>query len=580
VSRSSHYIRPNESTARPSVIVFLACDSEIEENARGDRIERFVAARVCVYRRRDPDTGGPADVRTFGDAGQTLDFICSQAHARSRTLVVSSNPIRDLTLLDHVRELAGRGYAMADPVSSVRFTAISYKRGSASLVFISHHNIFHRSNRLPQDPAARVAEMYRQWCDLLAMLDEHDCGDFKLSLGSQAMAIFRHRFMQHPILIHGNEFVDRLERKSAAGACYQPQFAGSADPGAFYYVDVNAMYPHCMRSFVLPWRLAGFAGALPVRTLEDHMQHNLCVATVRLRTESPIYPCRFNNRTVFPIGEFWTTLTTPDLWNALEEDAVREVRQAAWYDGERLFVDFVDYWWKARRRYTSAGEKVKAGLCKSWMVALYGRWGARYHETVEEATTEPGEYGSGSLLDADTGEIRSYTILAGRMISRRRVGLAPDAFPAIMAHVAAHARNALFEYADRAGRDHVYVYLSDGMIVDQAGYDRLAGDLDDERLGALKCKLSAETLETRSDVEYVLGDRRWLSGVKRDAASVEDGVYVEHRAPNLNTLLKWSGPGEYLERKTTIRQSFSFRSGVVTDSGWIEPFRLPLPPAL
>lgn len=576
MTRSAHYIRPNQASRRPSCIVFLACDSDVEENARGDRIEHFRSACVAVWKRRSVCSSDTPDIRRFDDPGQVWDYLVSNVHLRSRTVVVSAHPIRELTLLDHLAHATERGFEMHDPVSTVRYTAISYRNKTCNLLFVSHHNVFHRSHRLPREAEAQVAAMWRCWMALLEMLDEHDCGDFKLSLGSQAMAIYRHRFIQHPILIHGDAYVDRLERKSATGACYQPQFAGSAPPGAFYYVDVNAMYPYCMRSFVLPWRLRGCSGALPLATLERHLQHHLCIATVRLKTDFSIYPHRMDGRTVFPVGEFTTTLTTPDLWNAIEERAIKEVQAAAWYDGEHLFDRFVDYWWSARREYAQRGERVKAGLCKSWMVAFYGRWGARYHETVEEGQAEPGEYGSGSLLDADTGEIRSYTVLGGKMISRRRIGLAPDAFPAIMAHVAAHGRNVLFEYARKAGLGHVYVYLSDGLIVDQIGFDRLQDDLDDDRLGALKCKIEAETLETRSDVEYVLGERHWLSGVKRDATRVEDGVLVEHRAPNLRTLLRWSEPSTYLERKTTIRQSFAFRSGVPQPDGWIAPFRLPL----
>ena len=413
------------------------------------------------------------------------------------------------------------------------------------------------------------------WRGLLAFLDEHDLGDFELSIGSQAFTIFRHRFLDHPIVIHADARADELERRACFGALYQPCFAGIAPCDNYYYLDTNAMYPWVMATRLLPWRLVGVAGRMPVNALARKLDRYLVVASVRVCTDEARYPTKHGGKTVYASGEFTTTLTTPDLQHAVRAGHISEVLAAAWYDGEILFSGFVNELWGLRRQYAAVGKNDLAKLIKAWMVALYGRWGVKRYEVRHETDCGPDEVGTGAFINAESGEQCEYYQLAGQMWTVRRGGESANSFPTIMAHIAAHGRNRLWRLREQAGARNTFVLLSDGLIVNQAGYERLASEIDVDRLGALKLKMSSDKLTTYSDVEFVLGDHNWTPGVPNNGVQVDDGVIVAQKEPRLGWQLQSKNAARYVVRQQVMQPQREFHCGVVGKDGWLIPLRLP-----
>jgi hypothetical protein len=569
--RFKHYLTENIGSRRPARLVFLDCDSTTEELTGGDVQEHFAAAYVRAIRRRKGYYQASDETRRFDSAAACWDYIEQQSGARTRVLVCSANPVRVLTLMDNCVELPARGWALETPTSSARFTAIAWKKQKRRLLFIAHGNIFPMHRLCETNATLRVEDMANTWLRYLALLDRIDAGDFHLSLGAQASSIYRHRFMMHPILLHCNKDADELETRATFGGIYQPYFYGTAPPGTYFYLDTNSMYPGVMRSKPLPWRLVSFTGMLPLGTLSDKLRTNAVIATVYLITDDPHYPVRVDNRTVYPVGEFTTSLTTPDLIYAIEHGHVRECYGAAWYDTADLFSAFVNYFWKTRREFEESGDMLMARWCKAMMVALYGRFGAHTYNTRAEGSSIFPADGADWLGSLDGEEARWYYSLAGKMWTSGKSGLHREAFPAIMAHIAAYGRERMLHLVDLAGKDNVFVMLSDGLIVNTAGYERLLGEIQPDTIGMLKLKLTGEDLEVYSDVEYRLAAHSWRPGVQPSAVEVDDGVFIEYRDTNLAGLARSGDVSSYVRRKTKISLARKVRTGTVTDSGRIVP---------
>jgi hypothetical protein len=574
VKRARHYLRRNVSSRRPSRLIFLDCDSDVERLDNGDERETFKSAAILTVRRRKHEyVSAPIAYKSSG-RDSIWAIIESQACKRARVLVVLPKPVRVLTLLDHVAELTARGWTLADPVSSSRFTAIAWRKDSRTLLFISHGNLFPMQRLTIGDAADTCQQMCATWLEYLRLLDEQDVGDFHLSLGAQAMGIFRHKFLQHPILIHADKRADELEVRACMGALYQPYWSGEAPKGEYFYLDTNAMYPAMMATHLYPWRLAGITGRCTPWLLRKRLGDYSVIATLTLRTGTPRYPARVDGRTIYPVGEFSTTLATPDLLNALRMNHIVGVHALAWYDRADLFSGFVKHFWRLRGDFNSHGKPLWAAWAKSMMVALYGRFGAHIFETRDEGPNPLDHDGADQMASLDNGEMRWYHTLSGRMWSSGRVGLHLDSFPAIMAHVAAYGRNRMFGLMDQAGWDNVFVVLSDGLIVNARGYKRLQREIQPRELGMLKLKLSGDELEIRSDVEFRLADHTWLPGVKRDALEIEDGVFVEHLDPNLAGAARLGDAEGYVRRASEVRLARQIRTGQVAASGAILPLRL------
>lgn len=581
MKRGKHYLRRNKTSRRPSRLVFLECDSRAENLDSGDIRETFAGAAAIAVRRRKAGYVAQQTASLFSEPGEVWTYIESQTSKHSRTVVASLKPVRALTLLNHIEHLQARGWTLDTPVSSPRFTAVAWRKDTRTLLFVGHSNLFPMVRTANNGAAHNVQTMCDTWLDYLKLLDEQDAGDFHLSLGAQALGIYRHKFLQHPILFHGDKRADELETRACFGAIYQPYFFGEAPDDAYYYLDTNAMYPWCMKAHKYPWRLSGVFGPCSLDVLRQKLEWADVIATVRVKTLTPIYPVRVGDRTVFPVGEFNTTLTTPDLLHAMQHRHIKEVYAISWYDRADLFSKFVAHFWRLRREFSEHGKPLWGSWAKAMMVSLYGRFGAHIFETRSEGDNPLYHDNCDQLASLDSDEVRWYHTLAGKMWSTSRAGLHRESFPAIMAHVAAYGRERMRTLMEIAGQDNVFVCVSDGLIVNQAGYDRLQHEIQPDELGCLKLKLSGERLVILSDVEFILNDHKWTPGVKAGAVEVSDGVFVEHLEPNFTTLARRGDTSEYVKRRSLVTLRRSLKTGRVTKSGRVEPLRVEAaPPSL
>jgi len=574
-ARLPHLITPGQRVTRPAALVFLAVETSPAPLPGGRTEHIFQAAAACYWRipdRRHKYQPHYLETNSISDVWAWLDSITRK---RSRILVISSDPVRDLTVLHHAAHLPALGYKLGRPVAAARTCILPYRRESRGLTFIAASNLVPFSPPTTTDLRTTVEAALEFWRAYLEMLGEHNLGPFRLTIGSQAFATYRHRFMTHPIYVHGRPRVDTLEARACYGGCYQPYYFGQAPDDDYYYLDTNAMYPWAMATFELPYRLVNDVGRLPLPTLAAKLERYCAVATVRVRTNQPVYPVKHKGHTVFPTGEFTTTLTTPDLAHALAHGHLVECYRAAWYRRGVLFRDFVTFMWDLRRQYQDQDQPGLAKLCKAWSVALYGKWGGRRYAVKDRGEWDERECGRGILVDADTGEQCQYNILAGRMWTTSRAGLSAHAFPAIMAHIAAHSRRHLFELHDLAGRENVYFAVGDGLIINRAGYERLVHLVEPETLGRLKLKNRSRSLAIYSDTEVAMGDMVKRPGVKAGSLQVEDGVFIEEGAPRLGSQLRSGDPHRYITWERTKRLKREITSGRVTQGGRVVPLELP-----
>ena len=301
------------------------------------------------------------------------------------------------------------------------------------------------------------------------------------------------------------------------------------------------------------------------------MAEHLCIATVELETDHQHYPVKVAGRTIFPVGRFTTTLTTPDLRHALDHGRILRVLEYAKYNGAHLFDSFVDDLWLRRRRYVEQEDPFRAKLLKLWMVTLYGAWGTWQHEHQLVDVGEGMPDNIDLIYDSKTGLAKEAVVLGGTMYSESKSGTTMNGFPAIMAHIAAYGRQRMWSLAANAGRGHVYFVLADGLIVDQIGYERLLSQIDAHDLGKLKESDDGRALTIHSDTELVLGDHVWRSGVPGNASEIEPGVFVADVEPHGAYGLHDAEDHCFSYTHRTYQLARQILTGNVTSNGWIEP---------
>ncbi|GAH24398.1 unnamed protein product, partial [marine sediment metagenome] len=189
-----------------------------------------------------------------------------------------------------------------------------------------------------------------------------------------AAYLFRH--YQNKIYIHNNEQAIELERDSYRGGRTECFYLGELKDGNYYIVDVNSLYPFVMRNNLYPVKYVKQTHKPTLPIISRFLKDKSVIARALVDTDEPVYAVR-RGRTIFPIGRFWVTLTTPELLYALEHNHLIKVERAVIYEQANIFKTYVDRFYKLRQEFKTAGVAEYEELCKKMLNSLYGKFGQK-----------------------------------------------------------------------------------------------------------------------------------------------------------------------------------------------------------
>ncbi|GAH70485.1 unnamed protein product, partial [marine sediment metagenome] len=223
-------------------------------------------------------------------------------------------------------------------------------------------------------------------------------------------------------------------------------------------LDVNSMYGYVMKEYQYPFNLRTTGRKLALKELPKILAHQCIIAEVLLNTPEPLFSVRHDNRLIFPVGSFRTTLTTEELKYAYEHGYIVECYKYAIYDRALLFGDYVNFFYDQRMKYQASGNKPFAAITKLFQNSLYGKFGQ--HNDEWSTLGEDTESKDFVMREYDAQrhcwvECRSIN---GRIEECTGKVLARHAMVAIPAHVTANARLFLMKRANIAGYGNYFLY--------------------------------------------------------------------------------------------------------------------------
>jgi len=291
-----------------------------------------------------------------------------------------------------------------------------------------------------------------------------------------------------------------------------------------------------MREYPVPRALVKVLVDVSPEYLSKLLEKYLVVADCIVETDEPIYAVHSRGYNIFPAGTFRVTLTTPEIKMAIVKNHLRAIGEVAIYEGEVLFKSFIDFFTPLRQQYKAAGDTARSSMCKLIRNSLYGKFGQRGYEQSVIGTAPLDKVAVRHWLDLDsTAECWDWTF-GGVVIRQEKKGEAKDSFPGIASHIAAYGRMVLQEYINVAGQRNVFYADTDSLIVNQAGYYNLMGDIDQVKLGYLKLEGESADLEILAKKSYVFGEKRVSKGIRKNAVQQEDGAWRQVHF----TSLKWA----------------------------------------
>lgn len=596
--RKEGYVTSATGTQRPGNVIFF--DTETTFNNIDDVTKKHsLKVGIGKYTRSvNKDYFKEQDKIIFKTPPDFWIWALSKHRSKTHLYITAHNIIYDMVIVDGFKTLDNKGYELQSFYSKGGVSVFRYKSEKGSLTLLDNLNLFPgklasygKKFNLPKltidfDNTSLKAliiycerdidimiRLWRNWC---LFLDEHNLGSFKCTLAATSFNAYRTKYLKHKIYIHNDEQALKQERLSYKGGRVEVFYKGYLNSGEYFYLDINSMYPYVMLKHKYPRSLAGSTKTPSINYLENRLKFYSVIIDVSLNTKVNPYPYRVNKFTAYPIGSFRTTLCTPEIIFALQNDHIDKIHSLYWYKRAPLFNQYVKDFYQLKLDYHKEGNTEFRTIAKLLLNTLYGKWGQMGFEQSLMGENKSEDISVEYGYDMIRKERFIINTINGQQFITYKTGESRYSFPAIASHVTAYGRMMLFELITLAGPHNCYYCDTDSLIVNRIGYENLVHLKDDNEIGKLALESKSGEVRINAPKDYVFGAFVKRKGVKKDAEEVGNGVFRQEQWSRFSGLVKDGNISEYTTRTIEKTLYRNIHSGVLSKSGWVSPFSLPL----
>lgn len=430
-------------------------------------------------------------------------------------------------------------------------------------------------------------------------------GNWQPTIASLAYSSYRHGFMNRVIVSHEHEETSKYEATAYYDGRVEPFYLGRVRDDSIicnnlgyegvhsaetsprppvYHVDVNSLYPFVMRGNRYPVECLCDNDGVPINWrptniewLLDRLKDYCCVATVCIKTDRPWYPHRRNGEVVYPTGEFWTVLCTPEVLMAAASGHLRLCSSAVLYSAWPIFDRWVDYWWERKSHCDSIGDHVGREMAKLMMNSLAGKLGQRnrYWQNTSRWPAEDA-WISWPTIDPETGAPVNLRSIGYQVQRQYTEGWAPHALVASAAHVNSYARVRMVEDVWSLPHRSVLYQSNDGLLLTQEGYDSLHADNQrvGPSLGQYRLCGVYDDAEIFGPRDYKLGGELRKSGLPRDRTELSERRWSVRRFESALALICRPPDGTVRVYDEVVSGHTSPHWDVRQNVGWNKPIHL------
>lgn len=357
---------------------------------------------------------------------------------------------------------------------------------------------------------------------LIRWQSDLDLGNFRYTLPSNAFNAFRHRFKKHNIIIHDHVDSKKLERQAYYGGQTEV-----FNPGRILHrvhlVDVSSLYPSVMQDNQFPIKLIDYIEKPNGDILCPQDENVAVIANANLETRTHAFPTKRGSKTVYEDGEFSTVLCQPEIGFARRNFLIKSIDKMAIYETAPIFTDFVNYFWEKRQRYELDGQLVWANLCKLFLNSISGKF-AQLTNSWKWLPDMLSEKPWRQWISASekTGIVDHFRAIGNHVQIKIQREDHPNSFCAISAFVTSFGRERMRILRTISGKQNVYYQGVDCLVINQLGYDNLsnAHEIAHRTLGKLRLVESADTFHACEKMDYEIGSRRVVAGLKKNAIQI------------------------------------------------------------
>jgi hypothetical protein len=349
---------------------------------------------------------------------------------------------------------------------------------------------------------------------------------------------------------------------------------GEAKGGPFTDIDMSMSYPRIAAECDVPVKLFAYDGKPSARVHEWAALHWILLCRVKVHTDVPVVPARHDDRTIWPVGDFETTLWQPELELLTRNGGTYEVLEQWRYNGAPALREWAQWSIDTCGDKHAPTTEVQRTFVKHQARAVIGRLGLRNSSWDVWGGNPYGWCGLTDLVDADEGVTRRMLHVGERTFvegSKRESG---SSLPQITGYIMAVARVRLWEAAVAAGIDQVLHLDTDSLIATARGTQRLLAAAQAGLPGSWRTKDTWRSLTVIGPRHYTSTSRRVVPGIPKAATEVEPGKYRGEIWQSLASMFSEGKPDSVrlIDRTWKVRKFDGRRPWV--DDGLAIPIRL------
>lgn len=601
IERKCHCLKREKTLAIPRHLLFFDVETKPEVLKNGSIKQRFKLGWACYYSRAFGRNLEQYEWYYFDDPVGFWQFVFAHTRPKRKLWVMSRNLVFDFTLVEGWRNLREHKYKLKFFHDSGSTSIISVRNKQASIVFLDIMNWFveslsktgsrigipklkidfdtcsdsYLSTYCKRDVEIEVENFKR----FIRFLQDNSIARLCYTRGSTAMAAYLFGHYSKRIWIHNNKEAIDLERDSYRGGRCECFYIGELKNEKYYIVDVNSLYPCVMRDKLYPVKYKRMVHNIRIDTLRGLVDRFSVVAKVLIDTDQAVYAVR-RKRTIFPVGRFWVTLTTPELKYALDHNHLVKIDTGVVYEQADIFRTYVDKFYAMRMKFRDSGVAEYEELCKKMLNSLYGKFGQKADEwtKIGDCPNEPDRVEL--LFQVGRSGVRQIRYMLGEIFELTGYYESFNSFPAIASQVSAFGRLYLWDLMIQAGRPNYFYCDTDSLIVNEVGLCNLKNKLDNKSLGGLKIVESMTSLTIKGLKDYCTPEKTVIKGIRKNAVELSPGIYQQEQWPSFRGLLNTGKVDDYTIKKITKIMHREYTKGHINLNGSVDPFVLAEPAEL
>jgi hypothetical protein len=544
--RQYHYVKHNATTRMPRRHIFM--DTEARSRRTGHGHVQSWRLAVANFTAAEKGRKPSAVTRAFRDPQALWEAVSEHCRPRSRTVLWAHSLGYDVRISEAFEILPRLGWHLIGHNLVNRGTWLQWRRDGTSLLMVDSMSVFPVSLAqvgawfglgkpdLPSFEDSDEEWLRRCHADVeilstaitayLGWLEAEDLGNWQLTGAGQAYAAFRHRFMDHQLLVHADADALAAERRALwAGRC-EAYWHGRTGYVGVEEWDGYLAYPRIARDTLLPVRLLGRPANLG--RLEKWLDAPTLgvLATVDVDTPVPVLPTHHNDRIVWPTGRFRTTVWDPEIRAALAAGATITPVRAWLYRREPTLAQWGAWIVDQLHAHAATLEPWKATVLKHWSRALIGRFGMTYQAWEPFAFPEQLAVRQCPIYNLQTGVETQITQVGGDMLISAGTQEWDQSMPAITGYVASVARVQLWDALQAMGPRSVLYADTDSILITSEHHDQAAAVARALPTMGMRLKSSWQGVEILGPRQVITDDHVRVAGVPKSAQRLPAGDLV------------------------------------------------------